>query len=373
MARSEQTAWVMEILEGPRAGQSFLLVGREMPYKAGAGGNISFGKTQRTNLTWYPGNRFASQQILGPIIKPTTINGVWKEHKLGTDRPIQLVEAFEELLESGAQVRMLWQTIERQGVVKDFDWKPGVPTGGLSDIAWQAVFEWSAPAVTPPPRTVGDQSFSLRDSVIRAVGSLGELGFALENFAAGANYFVGQTKTSFQATRSLVQGILDNLSQPIVTLSSSAAQIGDEPRLPARIVESATSAAADAIDLSGQAAEVASNTFPGDVAVADDLVTVLNEALNRYDVIDAAFDALEETFNQRVKLEELVRPDQFASIPVLVGGDLREVAIDFYGNADLWPRIAKANGLDGSLIPDGIEEIVVPLSLPDATDDSVGC
>ncbi len=225
MARSDPTAWVMEILEGPRAGQSFPLIGRAMPYRAGAGGSISFGKTQRSNLTWYPGNRFASQQILGSILKPTTINGVWKERYLGTDRPIQLVEAFEELLESGAQMRLLWQTVERQGIVKDFDWKPGNPVGGVGDIAWQATFEWSAPALSPPPRTVGDEALSIRDSVIRAVGTLGSLGFALENFAAGANFFVGLVKTSFQATASVIRNILDNLAQPI-GLGDPGPQIG---------------------------------------------------------------------------------------------------------------------------------------------------
>ena len=89
--------------------------------------------------------------------------------------------------------------------------------------------------------------------------------------------------------------------------------------------------------------------------------------------MDQSFSAMTEVFELRLRLEEIVRPEAFTTITPVPGSDLRIVAIEFYGDADLWPRIAKQNGLETSAIPDDVEVLVIPLSLPDATDERIGC
>lgn len=372
MARQDLTDYIIEILEGPAAGVVIPLSGRKLPYRAGAGGTISYGRTQRSKLTWYPGNRVASQQVIGPVLKPTSINGIWKDRYLGTDQSIDLVETFEELLDSGVQVRVFWSTIERQGIVKDFTWTPGIPTGGLSDIGWVCMFEWNSAGV-PPPRRVGESDITLRDGVIRAAGALSSLGQALEDFVTGSNLFVGIAQRSFQASKRAINALLEEMESPLKTLSSAAARLGNEPNLPARFVEDASTACETTQRTSGETAELISAIFAGNVIVSDSFEDILDEALLRYDLSEEAFNTAREAFIQRVRLEEIIRPPEFATVTPVIGSDLREIAIRFYGDADLWDRIAKQNGLEQSIIPDTVKELVIPLSLPDATDQKLGC
>jgi len=372
MARSDPTAWVVEVLEGPAAGATVELNGRELPYRSAQGGTISFGKTQRTKQTWYQGNPVASQQIIGPILKPTAINGVWKERYIGTDRPIDLVELFEELLDTGVQVRISWSTIERVGIVKDFTWYPGDPIGGLGDIRWEMIFEWNQ-AVPAIPRRVGDGQPAVRDLLADAANKLVILGDGIEAFSSGVGTFVGQAKQSYESIDRAFSTFTEALESPLDIQSSTAARMGDEPNLPARLLEDASSAAGSAQETSGRIALFTGSIFPGNTVVSDNFEDILEESLSRYEIIDNCYDSMESQFDTRVRLEEIVRPDEFTTIPAFVGGDLREVAIQFYGDADLWDRIAKQNGLDTSLIPDDVEELVIPLSLPDATDRKIGC
>jgi predicted Zn-dependent protease len=75
-----------------------------------------------------------------------------------------------------------------------------------------------------------------------------------------------------------------------------------------------------------------------------------------------------EMYDRRVQLEEIIRPEEFQVVTAQPGTDLRKLAIQFYGTADNWDRIAKQNGLVSSVVPDGIEEIIIPLILSDSTD-----
>ena len=372
MARNDLTDYVIEVLEGPASGAVVPLTGRELPYRAGAGGSLGYGRTMRSKLTWYPGNRVASQQIIGPILKPTTIDGTWKDRYLGTDRAIDLVDLFEELLDSGVQLRVSWSTIVRQGIVKDVDWKPGVPTGGLGDIGWTIVFEWNS-AGEPPRRRVGESDIALRSGLVRAANAVASIGETLNRAVKSFNFFVGLVRISTQSIRRTIDDIVEAFAQPLETLAFSAARLGDEPNLPARFVEDASAAAASAQDNAGLAADTISAIFPGAVTIDDGLESILGDALDRFAISEEALAAARELFVQRVRLEAIIRPAAFATVTAVVGSDLRDLAIRFYGNADVWDRIAKQNGLVQSIVPDGVDVLVIPLSLPDATDEKIGC
>jgi hypothetical protein len=366
------TNYVIEVLEGPNAGAVMTLEGRMLPYRAGAGGSISYGRTQRTKLTWYQGNRVASQQIIGSVLQPTTINGVWKERYLGEDVPIDLVELFEELLDSGVQLRVSWETIVREGIIKQFTWAPGDPTGGLTDIRWECVFEWRLAGNPPRRRPVGEGRGSLRNGCVRASDAIGDLLQLVDDFNKESERFVGLTKVAFQPAQDDLEDQLAVFETSMKSIDSSAARMGDEGNLPARLLEDTSSALEAAQTAAGETAEITAGIFPGSVIVADSMEDILLGAIDRYDILDAVFDALVALFDQRVRVEAITRPPQFTKVTPTVGGDFRTLAIQFYGNADLWTRIAQANGVDTSEIPDDLNEVIVPLSLPQAVDPGEG-
>lgn len=373
MARSDQTAWLVTVLEGPAAGATIPLTGRALPYRGGAGGNVSFGWVQRSKLTWYPGSRVADQQIIGPVILPTTINGVWKERYLGEDQPIELAELFEELSQQGAQVRVEWQTIERQGIVKQVSWVPGDPTGGLTDIRWEIVFEWNSdPSQARPPARLGSGGLAIRDSLTNAAAAIGTLSTLVSNFIDANRAFVGTVKSSFQRFERGLTDLIDEYRQPLQALSEAASQSGVQPSLYARIAEGASTGAASAQLTSGAIAESTAGIFPGAVLTDDTLESRMALFISQADILDQSYSTAEEQFEARQQLEQIIRPDEYAVIAAVAGSDLREYAVRYYGNSDLWPRIAKLNGLETSVIPADLEELVIPLSLPDTADDRVG-
>lgn len=370
MARSEATDFIIEVLEGPLAGQVLRLSGRGLPLRDGS---FSLGRKQRTKLSFYSGNKQGSHQIIGPVLLPSTIVGIWDERYLGEDVPIQMVEQFEAVHDSGAQVRMFWSTIERTGVIERFVWRPGAKTGGLHTISWECSFEWNSAGDDTPARFVGESPLTLREQTAEAANGLADLAEAIGQFIDTTNYYVGLARIPFQDDRQALEDRVEAIGPQLDTLSVSASRMGNEPDIRAGLLEDSSGAAGRAQQEAGEVAEITSGIFPAAATNQDGLVAILNEALVRYELSEEALTVARQQYELRRRLEALVRPPIFARIVAVPGSDLRRLANDWYGQADLWDRIAKQNGLDGSVIPDDVREILIPLSLPDATDQKRGC
>lgn len=371
MARSDQTQFSIQVLEGPNSGAVLDLEGRGLPYRAGAGGSISFGRTQRTKLTWYPGNPVASQQIVGSTLMPTTINGVWKERYLGENQPISLCEAFEEFCDQGVQLRVSWETIVRQGIVKSFVWYPGDPTGGLSDIRWECTFEWVS-AGEPPRRVIGEPPASMRVGVIGAGDAVGNIYRATKEIIVDLQDFNGARKSLFEPKADDLEDLSDALQPPLQTLAVAAARFGDQAQLQGVQLNDSAQALQASQTIAAELGALVASLFPGIIVVGDSPEEVMRDALIRYEYDDAVTEGLRVVYEQRVRVERITRPPVFAIVPALVGGDLRALALAYYGDADVWHRIAQVNGLEVSEIPGNIREILIPLTLPPAVDSSQG-
>lgn len=372
MARSDQTAFVVEILEGPSAGVSVNLLGRELPYRSAEGGSISYGRTQRSQLTWYPGSRVASQQVIGPILEPTTINGIWKERYLSEDQPITLTEAFEELCSSGVQVRVSWQTITRLGIIKSFRWQPGAATGGLTDISWECTFEWNAEPGRSAIRVNGATS-PLREQVALAANRILTFRALVELFVSRVDNFVGLPNQPFAPSAASLARIDEENQVLLNALASTAVAAGEQANFSAELALGALSAAEGAQDNAAETVEVILGYSPAITASSDRLDVILNQAIDRYDVLDGSTTTLREMFSLRRELEPLVDPETFTVVAAQPGVDLRVYARQFYGNSDDWVRIARFNGIEGSTTPDGLGELIIPLTLPDALDERGVC
>lgn len=367
MARSDATDFVVDVLEGPAAGGQVILSGRMLPYRGANGGSVSFGMSQRSKLVWYQGNPVATQLVFGPELKPTTINGVWKERYLGEDQPIDLVEQFEELLMTGVQVRVAWSTIERQGIVKEFSWVPGVPTGGLGDIQWSCTFEWSS-AGAPLGRLVNGQDLGLRDLTSKATAAFGQLRDLTDTLVGTVSAFAGLGHNLSAAIGTSVEDVSNDSAIAFSTLYQTAVRYGTGDPTPSTH-EDAVAAATRAMDASADYAQTVATIFPGATSVSDDADLILLQHLDRVDVVDQAFDTLDALFSMIARLEDELRPEAFVVLRPTRRMDLRELAVRFYGDPDKWLRIAHANGItEGSKVPDDVDELTIPLSASSVVD-----
>jgi len=368
VARSDTTDFVFLVLEGPLAGREIVLSGRALPYRAGADGQFALEREQRVKTVWYQGNPRATQLVFGRKLNPTTINGVWKDRYLGEDTAISLAETFETLCDQGAQLRVSWSTLERQGVIRKLKITPGQPSGGLDYLGWEMTLEWSAESTRPALRPDLRSSGPLRDDVALAAIAADDMRQIIGRFVEDVGYYVGLAQTVFEVTKGLLQDHALAESAAVDSLSGAAQTIGDEGQVPARTADDVSSALGQAAESAAGTAEVLGDLFPAETAVSDDVATLLLQALDRYEIIERAYEVLEIFWSTRVRVEALVRPDVFAVIHPRRQEDLRVLALRYYGNADEWRRIASANGIESSVVPDDLEVLYIPLVLTDALD-----
>ena len=79
------------------------LVGRSLPLQ-----EISFGGSQRHQTSWAPGSPQASQQAIGPVEDPTTVQGEWNDRYLGDGQARALMEVLDSLRIAGVSVEVSW-------------------------------------------------------------------------------------------------------------------------------------------------------------------------------------------------------------------------------------------------------------------------
>lgn len=371
MARSDSTAWVVTPLEGGAANVDIPLEGRALPYRAGAGGSVGFGTEQRSKLVWYPGNPVATHLLFGPQLKPTTINGVWKDRYLGTDAAIDLIDVFTELCDTGVQVRVLYGPLQYQGIVKSVDFQLGVPTGGLGDIAWTITFEWNARRGMGPRRIVGNADRTLRDGITSAAAVFGTVRQLTEEFVETVQDLHGLPSVLASSFRTSIADLIDEGDGALATLAVVPVDLGQLSDPPPRLLENAGTALSQGLDVGGDMGETVAAAYLGVLTPRDDVATQLGLYIRQHDVVAAAFDALERLWEEIQRIEALTRPDAFVIIRPVRRSDLRDIALLYYGNADLWPRIARVNGIvEGSRVPDDVDDLLVPLSLSTALEDA---
>jgi hypothetical protein len=183
--------------------------------------------------------------------------------------------------------------------------------------------------------------------------------------------FVGGLNVAFGSTEREYESLLEDLEPPLTTLAQTAGGMAATADLPARRVEEASTAAGTAELKAKEVCDLSAGVFPTQTTLSDSVEVILDDYLAKHEIIEEGLSTEEIVFEQRVRLEDIVRPDVYVKVPALVGGDLREFAIKYYGDADKWDRIAKQNDLETSLIPDDLVELIIPLSLPSATDEKV--
>lgn len=376
MVRSVNTPFNIELLEGSQAGTIIPLTGRSAPYNAGSGGSISFGGTQRSKLVWHQGNPVATHLIFGPTIDPTSVNGIWKERYLGEDAPIDLVETFESVRDRGLMLRVSWSTIERVGILKQFEWRPGVPTGGLSDIGWSMTFEWSrsgndAGRLFVP--TVGQTTKPFRTGLTAVANDFANSRTTVNIIISEIGNFAGLNRATSAALVANMEATLRAGDAVLTLLTDTASRLGGVINAGATLLEQGSVATDSCIDNAYELAEVTGGANPLRSTDADDVETIVNTTLLFAGAIDPLYALVDVAYQTQSEIDADIVPDTEFEIPAVPGEDLRKVAVRIYGTSDAWEAIAKRNGIrNGSTIPEDLQTLIIPAALPDALDNRVG-
>ncbi len=354
-------------------GRAIVLTGRSLPYRG-----VSWGGTQRVDVTWNPGNPVAVSQVIGGTYKPSRIQGMWKDVFLfdprnapslvnfpalqrqalpgSTERggntfrssgsiPGQFAQrarvvrdAFELLRKEGIHVQVEWGSIVRFGFISDTDF----PHEREEDINYDIEFTWIGdtdsqpkPNILPKLDVLGllKQLFALMDALINTLLT------ALFK-AAG---FLQKITSAINKIGSFVTALIEILEKLASFAFAPADLIGT---LRANLTAIKLAARDLFATLAAGSAAVAAAAI-GDPAETS-IGNILQQRLRAQAQQLAAFAARQETVLAAQLTAELL------GVYTSPGGvTLRDVAQRFYRSANNWRLIAEFNGLSGSIVPVG--------------------
>jgi hypothetical protein len=373
------------------------LRGGGLPFKGAA-----FPTEQRIKTTYYVGNPEATQTVGGPTKPNTTFRGRWMDQDLrqGGARTLQLQVEF--LVDRAIPVEVRWggrqlangedPAIVRRGLLKKF-----TPTiNRAQDIEWELECEWKGQGIQTKAPTFAS-SWTRKD-----------------NFTALAE----QVQASQEETTSwldYVDTFTSMETNAMLTVSDALDDVGNSFIDAVDVIDGASSMMSDAAGLPGQISDriqgvcdhivlVCANArasldefcglWPGLKGTASgstwqemgsffknqgqrarlalcptddplarlDSQTAQNDLISSWDLLAGqAATASAQLASQRV-------PDIIATVRPAAGSDLRDLAVVYYGNPDLWIIIADFNNLPSSEVPatplgvseDGAPPIYIP-------------
>jgi phage protein U len=403
VADSSATAFTIDILEGDLAGTQIALVGTMLPFKG-----VSFATKQRVKTTYYPGNPVASQQVFGATKENTTVSGVWYDGALGDGNARALVRQIEFLVERGTPVEVQWGSgvagteidvgVVRRGIIKSID-----PKYDLTEIIpWTIEFEWRGEDLQTKPPTFaagvsGQQSPAEEFSALSDLltGTLA----TLSSWRHSAFRILGAGTGAILTVNNALDDAQSAFSNAISVFDTAAAVADDVAQLPSnvvdrvrgacdRVVSSAQNVRAAIDDVCGlqplvgglkgqdwiDAAEFVSleaKTVKQALFPTDDPLDQLDGMSQQYDLISALDTMAESAAIESAALSAKQTPIVIAEVRPPAGSDLRDLALQYYGNADLWVLIADFNDLDSSEVPTtptGPSDLgAPPILIPDQT------
>ena len=350
-AQNSATPFLIKLLDGPAKGTEIKLEGRALPYRG-----VSWETEQRTKLTYYGGNPVASQQILGPVDAATTISGIWKDRFLGNGTPQDLVDTFDGLCRAGISVEVVWgdrsdgeaigNPIVRRGVIKRFKHA----YDRVQDIAWEMTFEFRGRDTPVQQLVIAAGTQTTREGFAELSNQLTETLDKIEGIAAAPlNLLSGQ----IDATNTILNQVQASLERSINFFDATTRTLTSFADIPRDILERAQSlsdASLSSIEtffISVFGAETFKGKILGQLS-GTGLLDDKNATFDLFDSLDASAELSAQTIDN---LNVVAFPPVLAEVRPPAGTDLRDLALQYYGDPDLWPIIANFNGLSSSDVP----------------------
>lgn len=354
------------------------LEGRMKPHR-----QVRFKGGQRVKTRFYPGNPNATQQAMGPTIAPFTLSGRWSDRYLGNGVARQLMDIVIDLCDRAASVEITFgpglggdtaapvvtgTPIVFVGLITDHEFQ--VPR--VQDIGWQLEFSPRSRGRPAAPVVAATSILAPREGFTATGAALAEAA------ATWTAYKDGPLVKPFglpQAVRDAMDLAFDKVDVAQDGLDRASVSIAEVTNVPLHDARLLVGACTDAIGALGAGAAQVRSLGLLAFEVRDsarDLVRMLSGQLEALLSFARAAETAADTANGVL---ETAAPDVLAEVRAPAGTDLRDLAFRFYGDPRLWEAIARANGIEGSAVPqppggpsdDPGRPIVIPRQQPGTT------
>lgn len=314
---------------------------------------------QRTVTTYYPGSSVATVQVLGPTWGTTTIGGIWKWRFIGGDNGAVVLEGFDDLIGPGEEFSpqllvLAWEKLRDEGKPLILTWNDQQRRGMLrrfattwqrpQDVQWEAEFEWislgpdliisRAQDLDVPGSAVLDDQIGLDD--IAALDPR----FLFPDYAAKIVSSINSVRDAVGAVFDTIRFANEQARAPVTALQALATS-----------AESIRLQAEDIIqDVSDRPyTEGSPNDGVIDVLAAENWRRTLGFRTARLRA---------STQRTARDYQEANAPGQLQIVILPEDKTLRQLAKQFYGDADDWQLIADLNGFVDSQLPAGTAVII---------------
>ena len=357
--------FTIEELTGP--GRRITLTSKSLPNRP-----VEFGGTQRVSKKWYQGLTVASAQVFGPTEEDTEVGSFWHTFQLVRDAETslegfdgvtgirstivfgptaqQLVEAFDAIRRAGQLLRVSWAAIIRHGFLQ----KASFAHHRREDIEFKLTFTWVSQGEPTPKTVLGPQADApkRRDNVLSFMARARAARDELVRIGA----MPGRLSL---AIRTRVSAAVDVLDAAAAVLAAALSNTTGIARIPSATFFRVASLAQDCAVKARVLAGVLRTGNPDFDIEQDDETARVTGRIGLANMRRATLDVEAEVLRVAELFRRLATPDARRVIVAHADEDLREVSRRFYGNPDLWQRIADRNGLIGSRLRGG-EVIVIP-------------
>jgi hypothetical protein len=338
---------------------------RGLPYRP-----LDIEGEQEMELTHLPGTVERTATILGPVEKPTTINGTWKTMFLGNgeitvdNRPLttarEVVKTIDSIRLLGQLVEFTWLDTLRRGFIKSFrqTWLTS------EDVEYAITFEWisrgeaTAPAVFVSDVGMGD-AFSNVSSAFGFLDQIQVPDFQLEiPFVDELQGFVNKINDLILDAQDLVLNFTDKINTAVRSirgLISTLQSLEDEAGL---MIEF----------LIAQPASALSSTPVNEQGYSEKQ----SAALYKEELRAWAAELRRTSVEQRSVLMGQVSTNLLATYVARAGEDLRDVSSQFYGTPFEWRRLMIFNDLYTVELEAGQLVLVPPIAVEQGAPNAPG-
>jgi hypothetical protein len=259
-----------------------------------------WGVRQNAPITWYPGNREGSQQVLGGQVLPSDWEGTWKRTLLGKAPclvegygqstativlPETMVDIFERICVGGQRVRVKWRNYTREGRLTEFTHAHGKTT----DVTWTMKFDWVSRGHEATARVQGVRGNSVT-SDLDSVGLEAELAAAMEptrllvstrpeQLPKGTpTLTLGQIGGLLNAPKKMMSDLCRASRVFAKNLQQAAALVKQARDLPASLTNSILNEAENMLAIANQTVDSLSRQSPEQLAVRTNAAAVAKNA-----------------------------------------------------------------------------------------------
>lgn len=385
---SQSTGLQIKLLEGSistetiQSGQppgTLVLAGRAGPFKG-----VKWGRKMRMQTTFSPGNPKGTQQVIGRTLDPTTFIGEWNDRFLGDGQSQVLRALFERIHDAGVSVQLTWggslfgdpsapvlsgEPYVRVGIMSSFV----STTDRVQDVSWEATFDWrsagesAAPAVAATGKLNPSEGFGALTDELDLSTALWTAVSQGPQFAAGLP----------QAATDAMSNAFDQVAVATDTIANATAVVTSTVLIPTQAALQLIGACETGLQSIATMESVLLNVNQLALEVQDSALDLLRMKDQILGTLQVWLGAKGACVDAREGMRQYVESDVIAEVRAPAGTDLRDLALKYYGDADLWWAIARANGIDGSAVPsppggpsdDPARPIRIPRPQPGASTD----